>query len=81
MGDNTADCETAYETALYMLYGIVDESMSDSASVKEEDRTTVNKCKLRIALEHSRLINMLSVITSIEGRLSALRKKAGVQQS
>lgn len=45
MGDAAADCEIAYETALYMLYTIVDEEMMDDLAVKDDDRATVNKCE------------------------------------
>ena len=45
MGDSTAECEASYETALYMLFAILDESLPDSEAVKDEDRVTVNKCR------------------------------------
>lgn len=61
-GENPADCETAYETALWLLYALLDETMhvgsSASAAETEEDRVTVNR-----------------FVHSITGRLQALRKK------
>lgn len=61
-GENPTDCETAYETALWMLYAILDETMSPPIGdqVEEDDRATVNK-----------------FIGSITTRLTALRKKIG----
>ncbi|KAK4054701.1 Serine/threonine-protein kinase [Microbotryomycetes sp. JL221] len=62
-GENPTDCETAYETALWMLYAILDESVSTTPGdgaflVEEEDRATITK-----------------FVSSITGRLQALRKK------
>ncbi|KAI5475162.1 serine/threonine protein kinase ATG1 [Pseudohyphozyma bogoriensis] len=59
-GESPTDCETAYETALWMLYAILDETMAAQVGdmVEEEDRTTVNK-----------------FVTSITTRLAALRRK------
>lgn len=63
-GENPTDCETAYETALWMLYAILDGTMSTNlngeAAVEDEDRATVNK-----------------FVASITARLHALRKKIG----
>ncbi|GAA6003097.1 hypothetical protein JCM10207_001987 [Rhodosporidiobolus poonsookiae] len=60
-GENPADCETAYETALWMLYSLLDETMTGPTAPgdgSDEDRTTVNR-----------------FISSITARLQALRKK------
>ncbi|SGY13789.1 BQ5605_C010g05977 [Microbotryum silenes-dioicae] len=61
-GESPTDCETAYETALWMLYAILDETMSGSAqsAVEDEDRAVVNK-----------------FVASITARLQALRRKIG----
>ncbi|GAA5844785.1 hypothetical protein JCM9279_002919 [Rhodotorula babjevae] len=60
-GENPSDCETAYETALWMLYALLDDTMHaglPSSPEVDEDRATV-----------SRFVN------SITARLQALRKK------
>ncbi|GAA5826401.1 hypothetical protein JCM11251_002352 [Rhodosporidiobolus azoricus] len=61
-GESPADCETAYETALWMLYALLDETLSGSSTpsteAAEEDRVTVER-----------------FIKSIGARLAALRKK------
>ncbi|KWU43996.1 kinase-like protein, partial [Rhodotorula sp. JG-1b] len=61
-GENPTDCETAYETALWLLYALLDDTMhagsSASAAESEEDRATVSR-----------------FVHSITGRLTALRKK------
>jgi serine/threonine-protein kinase ULK/ATG1 len=44
-GETTADCEVAYDTALYMLFAILDESLADGEPIKEDDKATVNKCE------------------------------------
>ncbi|KAL8293679.1 hypothetical protein RQP46_000380 [Phenoliferia psychrophenolica] len=61
-GENPTDCETAYETALWMLYALLDETIAaqPGESVEEEDRTTVNK-----------------FVASITTRLHSLRRKIG----
>jgi serine/threonine-protein kinase ULK/ATG1 len=61
-GENPTDCETAYETALWMLYAILDgiTSSSNGQQGEEEDCATINK-----------------FVASITGRLQALRKKIG----
>lgn len=64
-GENPTDCETAYETALWLLYALLDETMSaQDGGQTEEDRTTVNR-----------------FVSSIRARLEALRKKIAVPQS
>ncbi|GAA5961702.1 hypothetical protein JCM21900_000638 [Sporobolomyces salmonicolor] len=59
-GENPADCETAYESALWMLYALLDDTMSAQTGdgVPDEDCATVNR-----------------FIASIRARLEALRKK------
>ncbi|GAA5971085.1 hypothetical protein JCM11641_004139 [Rhodosporidiobolus odoratus] len=61
-GENPADCETAYETALWLLYSLLDDALSGPAARHdpgaEEDRTTVNR-----------------FVQSITTRLRDLRKK------
>ncbi|GAA5873370.1 hypothetical protein JCM3774_000761 [Rhodotorula dairenensis] len=61
-GENPTDCETAYETALWLLYALLDDTMhvgsSATAAESEEDRVTVTR-----------------FVHSITGRLTALRKK------
>jgi hypothetical protein len=63
-GESPADCETAYESALWLLYALLDDTLSPTSSssapdpVAEEDRTTVNR-----------------FVKSISARLEALRKK------
>lgn len=61
-GENPTDCETAYETALWMLYAILDgiTSCSTGQPAEDEDCATVNK-----------------FVASITARLQALRKKIG----
>ncbi|SCV69825.1 BQ2448_1219 [Microbotryum intermedium] len=61
-GESPTDCETAYETALWMLYAILDETMSGTAqsAVEDDDRAVVNK-----------------FAASITARLQALRRKIG----
>lgn len=44
MGESITDCETAYETALYMLYAILETSPQAESSPKDEDQATVDKC-------------------------------------
>ena len=50
MGENSNECELAYETALWMLFTLVDETMQDGTSVKDEDRLTIDKCTLSLLL-------------------------------
>ncbi|GAA5936528.1 serine/threonine protein kinase ATG1 [Sporobolomyces koalae] len=58
-GENPGDCETAYETALWLLQALLDETMSaQDGGQTDEDRTTVNR-----------------FVASIRARLEALRKK------
>lgn len=59
-GESPADCEAAYETALWLLYALLDESMTAQRGepVDDADRSMVNK-----------------VIASITTRLQALRQK------
>ncbi|KAL7342541.1 Serine/threonine-protein kinase ATG1 [Rhodotorula toruloides] len=61
-GENPTDCETAYETALWMLYALLDDTIRTPNTATpaeiEEDRTTVTR-----------------FVQSITGRLQALRKK------
>lgn len=47
MGENTQECEIAYETALWMLYAILDETMQEGELVDEEDTVTVRNCEWR----------------------------------
>ena len=54
MGESPAECEVAYETALYMLYAIIDDSNRDNEAVKEEDRATVDRCTLMLVSSSSR---------------------------
>lgn len=42
MGEGPAECEVAYETALWMLYAISDAAAS--GPVKEADRALVDRC-------------------------------------
>lgn len=75
MGENTADCEVAYETALYMLYAIIDSSRTQN-NAKDEDQVTVDKCESFLISFRGEGLNMsLTVVTSIQGRLTSLRKK------
>ncbi|GAA5851452.1 hypothetical protein JCM8547_001099 [Rhodosporidiobolus lusitaniae] len=63
-GESPADCETAYETALWLLHALLDDTLSPSSPSThadpgaEEDRVTVNR-----------------FVQSITARLAALRKK------
>lgn len=45
MGENAQECEIAYDTALWMLYAILDETMQEGEPVDEEDKVTVRNCK------------------------------------
>lgn len=47
MGENAQDCEIAYDTALWMLYAILDETMQEGEPVDEEDKVTVRNCECR----------------------------------
>ena len=67
MGEGPNECEVAYETALWMLYAIIDPAW---ATVKDQDRSTVDKCAWTGAAWLTRV-----VIASIQGRLEALRRK------
>lgn len=61
-GENPSDCETAYETALWLLYALLDDTMSaQEGGQTAEDRNTVNR-----------------FVSSIRARLEALRKKIAV---
>ncbi|GAA6059490.1 hypothetical protein JCM10212_002233 [Sporobolomyces blumeae] len=63
-GENPTDCETAYETALWLLYALLDDTMAGPTGEgvqSDEDRTTVNR-----------------FVASIRARLEALRKKIAV---
>lgn len=51
MGENAQECEIAYDTALWMLYAILDETMQEGELVDEEDTITVRNCECRIRLE------------------------------
>lgn len=42
-GENPSDCEIAYETALWMLFALLDETMTGGTSIEEDDRGTLNK--------------------------------------
>jgi serine/threonine-protein kinase ULK/ATG1 len=77
MGESATDCEVAYETALWMLYAILDETMADGEPVKDEDRATVEKCAclLLVKSHDTVLTRAYTVIGSIRGRLDALRRK------
>ncbi|KAM0753377.1 kinase-like protein [Meredithblackwellia eburnea MCA 4105] len=59
-GENPTDCETAYETALWMLYALLDETIltQPGDAVEDDDRTTINK-----------------FVASITTRLQSLRRK------
>lgn len=63
-GESPTDCETAYESALWMLYALLDDTLTGASSTTpldpaaEEDRATVNR-----------------FVASIGARLKALRKK------
>ncbi|GAA6042868.1 hypothetical protein JCM8097_007200 [Rhodosporidiobolus ruineniae] len=64
-GESPADCETAYETALWMLYALLDDTMTggpasaaDDPQAAEDDRVTVGR-----------------FVQSITARLAALRRK------
>jgi hypothetical protein len=77
MGDNSQECEIAYDTALWMLYTILDETMQEGEPVDEEDKVTVRNCKLLHTTElmgHAD-VAFYTVIESIKGRLAALKRK------
>ncbi|BGP48851.1 Serine/threonine-protein kinase [Rhodotorula kratochvilovae] len=62
-GENPTDCETAYETALWMLYALLDDTIHAGAGAPaspeaDEDRATVSR-----------------FVQSITARLQALRRK------
>ncbi|GAA5826533.1 hypothetical protein JCM3770_006373 [Rhodotorula araucariae] len=60
-GENPTDCETAYETALWMLHALLDDTMHAGlppSPETDEDRTTVSR-----------------FVQSITARLQALRRK------
>lgn len=43
--ENPSECEIAYETALWMLYAILDETMQEGEPVGEEDKVHVQNCE------------------------------------
>jgi serine/threonine-protein kinase ULK/ATG1 len=45
MNENPSECEIAYDTALWMLYAILDETMQEGEPVGEEDKVHVQNCK------------------------------------
>lgn len=45
MGENAQECEIAYDTALWMLHAILDETMQEGELVDEDDTVTVRNCK------------------------------------
>ena len=48
-GESPTDCETAYETALWMLQAILDETMAGQEGCADEDRSTVERFVASIA--------------------------------
>jgi Domain of unknown function (DUF3543) len=82
-GESGVECEAAYETALWMLYALVDVTMQDNEQVDEDDRVTVDKCECLQRLAVAQLQGALltgrtsdsKVVKSIQGRLEALRRK------
>lgn len=50
MGENAQECEIAYDTALWMLYAILDEIMQEGGFVDEEAKVTVRNCKCVLKL-------------------------------
>lgn len=43
-GDSPHECEIAYDTALWMLYAILDDTMQGGEPVQEEDRHNIQNC-------------------------------------
>jgi serine/threonine-protein kinase ULK2 len=93
-GEDLLGCEISYITAIRMLEAVLDDdddlSVREGSDEKqqkaseapinglwEEDRKTVTGCKFANAWT-LQLILTLSVVTSIRGRLAALRKKLQV---
>lgn len=72
MGENSNECELAYETALWMLFALVDETMQDGTSVRDEDRSTVDKCKSirSLSLRYCLMVNKLTYSYQIYSRSS-----------
>ena len=81
MGDTPAECEIAYDTALWMLFAILDDAMQEGEAVEEEDKTTIQNCESPGWLLTLRAGNVTdemllsAVVKSIQGRLEALRRK------
>ena len=71
MGEGPAECEVAYETALWMLYAISDAAAS--GPVKEADRALVDRCACPCV--RTRLTRARAVVAQIQARLEALRHK------
>lgn len=44
MNENPSECEIAYDTALWMLYAILDDTMQEGEPVGEEDKVHVQNC-------------------------------------
>ena len=45
MGEIPSECEIAYDTALWMLFAILDGTMQEGEVVEEEDKVTVQNCE------------------------------------
>lgn len=79
MGENPGECEIAYDTALWMLYAILDDTMQEEEIVEEEDKATVQNCRshrtMFASVRMADLAHLSTVVKSIQGRLDALRRK------
>lgn len=62
-GESSVDCETAYETALWMLYAILDETLAGDM-VDEGDRAAVNKFVASISARLQSLRRKIVVVPS-----------------
>lgn len=45
MGENAAECEIAYDTALWMLFAILDDTMQEGEAVDEDNKVTIQQCR------------------------------------
>lgn len=80
-GEAPGDCETAYETALWMLYAILDETMSASTPAIAGDSAGVPYAAAAgggggmLIVDEADRATVDKFIASISARLNALKRK------
>jgi serine/threonine-protein kinase ULK2 len=68
-GDNPSICENAYETALWMLYAILDKTMREAELIDGDDTEE------DITIKEDDNATLQKFINSIQTRLEALHRK------